>query len=315
MCGMSMQLLEKRGAFAEAVKGQKNVWKVKIIEVGAGSSAYYTETVLSRDLATAFPIGTKSFADHATWEEKMERPERSVEDIVGKTVTVPEYDPTTKAAYVNIMFSEKFAPFVEEFYDALGMSISAYGETEEGTVDDYVGRVAVSILPSPLNSIDVVTAAGAGGAIMEKLSESYKRLEEDGAAGLQLAKETSKEKENMEIAELATRVDALAESIETLAGTVSSFVESVKPVDAPVGEPDIAAVAEAVAVSELPAEGRLRVYEAIKTSGIAVEDAIASEKQYVEAIKASIEAAAPLTESFGASAPSSTPDFTVGAWK
>lgn len=307
MCDMSKELLERLGALTEAVSGQKNVWRVKIIEEGQGASAYYPADVLQRDIPTAFPIGTKSFGDHATWDEKMEKPEGSISRIVGKTVSTPEYDEETRAVYVNIKFREEFAPFVEEFYDVLGMSISASGEIVEG--------VATSILPSPLNSIDVVTAAGAGGAILEKLSESFKRLEEDGAAGLQLAKETYKEKENMEIAELATRVDALAESIETLAGTVSAFVESVAPVETPAGEPDIAAVAEAVAVSELPAEGRLRVYEAIKTSGIAVEEAIASEKQYVEAIKASLEAAAPLTESFGASGASSTPDFTVGAWK
>jgi len=302
------QLAERKGAFAEAVSGAKNTWRIKIIQAGLGSSAYYPAEVIERDGPVAFPVGTKAFIDHPTFDEEWSQPERSVSKIAGKQVSEATYDPTDQALYANYKFTEAHAGFIDEFYDVLGMSIYALGESEIGTIGEYTGTVLTKFVPDVLNSVDVVTAAGAGGAIISKLTESFKRLGEKGTAEPQRTKET-KEKSSMD-EETFKRI--LAEALGTQADTIATkLAEALKPAEKTSEAPDIAAVAEAVAKSELPEEGRQRVYEAIKTPGVKVEDVIASEKKYVEAIEKASEAKLQ-REAFGAlGGGASNDDFMV----
>lgn len=301
---MTVSLRERTGSVKESVDGTKNVYRVKIIEAGPGSSTYYPAEVIERDGPSAFPGGldlkyaTKAYADHPTMDEQWTQPERSVMKIVGKQVSAAEWDAETQALWADYKFSEKFSrEVVDEFMNVIGMSIYALGENiqdENGydkiaTIGEYTGTVLSRFIPDILNSVDVVTAAGAGGEIKERLTEAMKPFVERGTAEPQRSETINKENNSMDIAELATRVDKLQESIETLKSVVTQVAESVKPAVVDPETPDIAAVAEAVATSELPEVGRKRVYEAVK-AGAKVEDAVSAEKAYAKQIEESVQA-------------------------
>jgi hypothetical protein len=109
-------------------------------------------------------------------------------------------------------------------------------------------------------------------------------------------------------------ITALAEALATaLAPAFTKITEALTPVVEEAPKEDAvnnAEVVEALIVSDLPKAGRIRVFEAIK-SGIAVVEAIASEKEYVaEVLK---ESAAAVVGKIQESASTSS-DYLVGGW-
>ena len=170
---MTKLIAETSGGIASGAAGKFNI---RVIRAGEGSSGYYTREVLSRDSAIAFPAGTKIFANHPTATEEYDQPERDVNKIVGKTLEDAFYQDGEVLA--KVQFASWFLPVVEEFKDELGMSIYAFAESEFGTIDDYSGNIITKFLPAGTpnqHSIDCVVSAGAGGAILERITESYKR--------------------------------------------------------------------------------------------------------------------------------------------
>lgn len=145
-------------------------WRVKVIEAGKGSSAIYPENVL-RDYASVFEAGTQMYLDHPGKSEESDRPERSVRDLVGRLVSEAEYK--DGALYAEAEFLPWAAPAIEALSDMVGLSIRAYGTVTES--DD--GPVLTSF--SGVESVDVVTKAGAGGQFVELLeSARAKNVEE-----------------------------------------------------------------------------------------------------------------------------------------
>lgn len=294
----AIKLHETSGAIREAVGDTKDrVRRIKIIQAGPGSSAYYPAEVLERDGAIAFPAGTpwrtKSYANHPTMEENWIQPERDVTKIVGKQVSEVEWDEESQALYADYQFSKKFYDeVVSEFDDALGMSIYAmgqpildeYGDPAIKTIGQYTGTVLERLLQDPMNSVDVVTVAGAGGAIMPRLTEAMKPFVETPAAEPQRSHKKENTVEKKEIEELFN------ESLSKFADTfVAKLTEALKPAPVDPETPNIAAVAEAVAKSELPELARAEVYKAIE-SGTKPEDAIAAQKEYVSKLEEGIRA-------------------------
>lgn len=232
---------EANGSLATLGGGK---YRIKVIEWGQGSSAFYPKEVLERDGAKAFPAGTKIFANHPTQQETFEQPERDVTKIVGKTLSDAVYE--DGALYADVYFSEKFAKHVEEFSETMGMSIYASGKSESKEVDGNIVNVLTEFYADPFNSVDVVTVPGAGGAILEKLTESYKRaisVEEPTVALTEGQEEKGKIVEDTKVLEAIESLQALVESL------LDAKKEEVK------AEADAEAVAEA-------AEARIEAYDA-----------------------------------------------------
>lgn len=282
---MTVELRERATRHLEATS-DPNTFKVRIISAGLGSSAFYPAEVIERDGPVTFRPGIFSFANHPTMDEEWSRPERDVTKIVGKQVSEAVYDPTDQSLYADFKFSEKFTnDVVKEFGDVIGMSIYALGESEIGTIGEYTGNVLTKFIPDPLTSVDAVTVAGANGAIITKVSEAYKSFSETPAAEPQRSQKKENTVEKKDVEEVVS--EALGKFAETF---MTKLTEALKPAPVDPETPDVAAVAEAVATSELTELGRQRVYEAIKAPGVKVEEAIANQKAYETAIEDSIKA-------------------------
>lgn len=246
-------------------KKSGNKYRVKIIEAGQGSSGFYSEDVLREYGPTAFPPGTFSFVNHITPSEEWERPVRDVEEIAGVLESAPVFE--NGALYGEIKFTSRGAKLVEELGEHIGLSISASGKAREG--ED--GSVIVeSIHYSPLNSIDIVTRAGAGGKI-EHLLESYRG--------------TMDNNDNAPNTGADERIPMTEEDIKKIAEAVKAvfadFAESLRPAPATEVEAeesvDVIAAVEAITEAGLTKTARARVIKAIE-AGTPLDEAVQAEK-------------------------------------
>jgi hypothetical protein len=137
--------------------------EIVIIEAGWGSSGYYSEKLIERDVPRIFPVGTHMYLNHPTYKEDAERPERDLRDLVGTIVEAPRMAGIASVAVANI-FEHWLEVFSDEaFLEAIGLSIRAFGVAEEGDAGGKHGQI-IQTLTEGL-SIDYVTMAGAGGKI------------------------------------------------------------------------------------------------------------------------------------------------------
>lgn len=163
------------GAFSGLGKvAGKRKWRARLIGVGTGASAVYTEEALRGSFAEAFPAGTRVNINHQSYQENAER---NLEQLAGALCSTPVFE--SDGMYADVEFSEKWAPFIEEFHEVIGLSISgactvATGSTDDGTWGVERGLPIVDkFVYTPLNTVDVVTAPGANGRFIEAL-ESYR---------------------------------------------------------------------------------------------------------------------------------------------
>ena len=158
-------------AFREA-KGSGQKREITIIEAGWGSSGYYSEATLARDIPRIFPAGTHMYLNHPTEAEDQARPERDLRDLVA----VFETDPFMAgiAAVTTAHIFEHWLPVFEdeEFCKAIGASIRAFGVAEETDMHGGNGRPEIKQLTEGL-SVDFVTMAGANGKV-GRLKESLR---------------------------------------------------------------------------------------------------------------------------------------------
>lgn len=160
-------------------QGNKSGSKWRVLLIKAGTSAnrvHYSEEVLKR----AAPLfeGVKAYADHPSADERRNRPERSVRDVVGW--------------YSNVHWSDEHRGLVGDFNvlasagwlrealksawdggkpDLLGFSINAAGMKSGRVVDG--GHLLEGI--TQVNSTDVVTTPGAGGRVLDILESTIER--------------------------------------------------------------------------------------------------------------------------------------------
>ncbi len=268
----------------------KTRWKARIIGVGKGSKAHYTQEAIESAVA-AFPVGTKVNADHASWREKDDRPEGSVKTMIGVVATEPVAE--SDGAYAEIEFIDEWAPKIEQIAPYVGLSIHAQAmwDTE---ADDGL-PVVNTFVPNPLNTVDVVTVAGAKGALLEVMES----LDCDIMGSV-----TENE-----------RIDRGMKP-EDIAAIVAGITEALKPEPVEESEtetPDLSTVTEAIIASELPDVARKQVFAAIE-SGVDVEEAIKAQKDYVDALAKTLD-----VEESGAkrkmdSHKADESDYSVGAW-
>jgi len=269
---MNAKLLRESVSGTLDKKGKR--WKGILAVPGQGSSGYYSEEVLREYGPRALAPGAKAFVDHD--------PTRSVRDMIGVYPEGAYYEEG-----VGLVGELEVFPHWEEFVAAVaphtGLSIYMMGESD----DD--GNVT-ALIPDRQNGVDLVSYPGLeGSGIIEKLYESARAASSDDGAAPAVPETHSKENHDMDIEVLAGKVDALQESINSLIASHTALAESLKPVEVPAEETDLAAVVEAAVEAGLPKESRDVVVESVK-AGAAPEAAIAAQKALVESIRKSVEA-------------------------
>ncbi len=183
-----------------------------IIKAGRGSSGFYPKEVLQRDGAKAFPAGTKMFMNHAGLAERVNQPERKLQDLAGVTSAAPYWDESGAAGaglYTKCNVFSDWREQIKEKAAHTGVSIVAAGAKEKGEVDGFRGFIVKEI--SEGLSIDFVTSPGAGGKALP-LAESV--------AGTEL-KETT-----MSTEEIQQKLEESADKLR------EEFKETLKPIEA-----------------------------------------------------------------------------------
>lgn len=134
---------------------------ITIISSGWGSSGYYAPEVLERDIPRIFPTGTQMYLNHPTVKEERERPERDLRDLVGKVIETPRMAGIDSVSIAQVF--EHWIPTIDALAQDIGLSIRAFGTTEDGAAGGKEGPIVQSLTEGL--SIDYVTKAGAGGEV------------------------------------------------------------------------------------------------------------------------------------------------------
>ena len=268
MVTMTKTLLES--GVLGAVTG-KRVWNARLIASGVSlNGKYYSGEMLESTGSAAFPVGTLIHADHQTWGEAYDRPEKSVKTIIGAIATEPKLDTVdgVEGLYANVEFTEEWAPRVEQIAPFVGLSISTqYVADETAEREDGVVTVA-ALVPFPTNSVDLVTVPGAKGKLLRAL-ESFSKPHNV---------------EKVKKAMTAEEIDALATA---LANKLSATDDDTSEKDSV----DVEEVAEAMIAAGLPKPAREAAFRRIR-SGESVKDAIAGEENYMKSLSEALKAKA-----------------------
>ena len=268
MVTMTKTLLES--GVLGAVTG-KRVWNARLIASGVSlNGKYYSGEMLESTGPAAFPVGTLVHADHQTWGEAYDRPEKSVNTIIGAIATEPKLDTVdgVEGLYANVEFTEEWAPRVEQIAPFVGLSISTqYIADETAEREDGVETVA-AFVPFPTNSVDLVTVPGAKGKLLRAL-ESFSK-----------PPNVEKVKKVMTAEEIEALATALANKLSVTNDDVSEK-DSV----------DVEEVAEAMITAGLPKPAREAAFRRIR-SGESVKEAIAGEENYMKSLSEALKAKA-----------------------
>ena len=268
MVTMTKTLLES--GVLGAVTG-KRVWNARLIASGVSlNGKYYSGEMLESTGPAAFPVGTLIHADHQTWVEAYDRPEKSVNTIIGAIATEPKLDTVdgVEGLYANVEFTEEWAPRVEQIAPFVGLSISTqYVADETAEREDGVVTVA-ALVPFPTNSVDLVTVPGAKGKLLRAL-ESFSK---------------PPNVEKVKKAMTAEEIDALATALANKLSVTNDDVSEKESVD-------VEEVAEAMITAGLPKPAREAAFRRIR-SGESVKEAIAGEENYMKSLSEALKAKA-----------------------
>ena len=268
MVTMTKTLLES--GVLGAVTG-KRVWNARLIASGVSlNGKYYSSEMLESTGSAAFPVGTLVHADHQTWVEAYDRPEKSVNTIIGAIATEPKLDTVdgVEGLYANVEFTEEWAPRVEQIAPFVGLSISTqYVADETAEREDGVVTVA-ALVPFPTNSVDLVTVPGAKGKLLRALESFSKPPNVEKVKKVMTAEE----------------IDALATALANKLSVTNDDVSEKESVD-------VEEVVEAMITAGLPKPAREAAFRRIR-SGESVKDAIAGEENYMKSLSEALKAKA-----------------------
>ena len=272
-------------AVSGRTRGKGLVRRAKIIGADRwGTSAYYKGDVLQRDVGVV-TAGTKIYENHMTEAERENRPEGAVQNMVGKLISPGEYEHNGvdgPGIYADVKFYESYGDRIDEIADDIGLSIDAYGDTELEEIDGRYGPVLQRL--TYVNSVDVVTQAGAGGKLVSIIESAgplagtpIERIEP-----LALTKEDLDAFGTSLIEAMAASQTALIESLVPKAP--EPVVEPVVDVE-PAAELDNAAILAAVLENELPAAVLPTIVTSVR-EGASIADAVAGQVALREAFTA-----------------------------
>jgi hypothetical protein len=145
---------------------------IQFISPGWGSSGYYSTEVISEAAESKFiPAGTHMYADHPTDAEDVERPGRSIKDLMA--VVAEDATLSADGALVGeVDVVPAWRDLLETVRDHIGVSIRGSAtDIVEGEAEGRRGRI-VEGLVAPCTSVDFVTRAGRGGKVLRLLESA-----------------------------------------------------------------------------------------------------------------------------------------------
>lgn len=287
-------------------KGKRR--RAKLISADVwGSSAYYTGDVLERDAAEVITPGIKMYENHQTFVEESERPEGDVSKLVGKITSHGMYEPDNPEGpgiYADVEFYDSYVDRINEIGGDIGLSINGNGDYVEGEIDGRYGKIITKLVN--IRSVDVVTAAGAGGKLVSILESARpmagRPIETEGD---QSVTALTKDEFEQGIAKLVESFNGtLTEGLTSLSTTLKEALvpEPVEPEEKPEGgteegeeeepkaeekpevEIDHAELATKFAESALPTAVMPSVVTALK-EGKTIEEAIEAQTKLREAFE------------------------------
>lgn len=304
--------LNQGSALLEAKKpGEKDDgagrYRIRIIAPGRGSTGMYTAPNLAES-APLFTPGTHMYFDHQTMTEDWERPERSVRDLAGVFESGAEIMPDGSLE-ADIKVYPSVNGIIRERWADIGVSINGWSVEE-------IGPDGVVPVLAGIQSVDFVTRAGAGGAVLEVLeSDGRWRVKNPPSNTNPPSNPNTQEEQAVKPEDICKAVSealtaalpaAIKEAAAMLAADQEKKVVEAKKNETPAVDPYEAAARVAEA-DDLPKEARARVMEAVKR-GAGVDDAIEAERAYIKAV-----APAPVVREDG-TAKAGGDDVQVTSW-
>lgn len=264
-----------------SVESKGGKWRARLIQSEVrGSSAYYPEAAL-REGAHLFKAGTQMYRNHLSEDEKFNRPEGDVNNLVGvlESDAVFEED----GLYADLHIFESSKAWLKERAPYVGLSIRATGEVEESDSGPTL-KSFTEVL-----SVDVVSRAGAGGKFVSLaesakpgvLSQVHKELIESKEETMEFPKDLA-EALDKNAKDQASLMEAVNKLIEALDKGVSVKVEKAEVEEAT--KIDLEALIEA----GLTKTARTRVLVAAE-GGADLTEAIKAEKELAKEILAEAE--------------------------
>lgn len=275
--------------FVESVAGaleasSDGTYPVTLLTPGMGSSAFYSESVIKRDAPSAFPKGTHVYLTHSREATGEPNPEKLL-GILAMDTTIRESD---GAAVNRFKPMKRWADFIEDVHEHVGLSICAGGSATIGTMDGKQVKMAESIAYHVSNSVDMVSYPGrAGSGFVES---AFARYAED----VQTEPSAPGKQENgnkMPITE--EQFNELTESVKALATLVESALPKAPAAEELDAAKDRKAAVEATRIVEaakLPDETKTALIEGIAEGNYEVEAEIAKVTSLRESLKAEVEA-------------------------
>ena len=157
---------------------------IKIIAPGKGSTAFYTPESLKRGVADGIFNEAQIYINHATKTQASERPEGDYRDLAGVikagSVTYHESHKRGPGVYGIGVFTPQIAPEVRAKAAISGMSIRADGEAVRESSGRPKIQEGVPVLErfTGLESVDLVTRAGAGGMVLTEAARAANSKQE-----------------------------------------------------------------------------------------------------------------------------------------
>lgn len=231
-----------------AVRGDGTA-TIKIIQPGWGSSGYYPAEVLERDGPRIFTAGTKSFWNHATLSEDMERPEGDLNALAGELVSDAHWEPNHPSGpglYADMKVFSPYKETVNELAPHVGMSIRALGRATQGEAEGRKGPIIQALTAA--RSVDVVTVPGAGGKILEMFEAARPRTQvaakqespEDAMADQKMQEALARlEQENARLAEVLLLRDAKGFATERVRSAAIPAVTKARIVESLCANPPV----------------------------------------------------------------------------
>lgn len=272
--------------------GKEGRWRAVLITPGQGSSGYYSEAMLREYGPKALKAGAKSFVTH----NRMPNNEPDPFSMWGFLVEDAVYEEGV-GLVGEIEVLPSWRERIAEVAPHTALSVYTMGDKD---AEDNVTALHEAVD----NGVDLVVHPGRpGSGLVEKLYEAAKASADDAENGTAPAGRNTEMKEsNMEIAELAGKVDKLNESVNSLLTAVTPILESLKPATVETPEvADLSTVAEAAVKAGIPEEMRSEIYSTVKDMPLA-EALVVVEKRkaLVESIAKQIRESAPAAPTVGA---------------
>lgn len=278
---------------------------IVLITPGKGTSGYYTEDLIKRDAASAWPAGSHSYINHLQAGEV-----RNPEKLIGTLTEDAHWSDEKGGAVSRLRPLKHWREFVDEVAPHTGLSISAMGDGKLGEMDGEEVFIVESLSPSIQNTIDLVSFAGRGGYVESLLESAHASTHVETSAG-DKEKETKTMADEAKLDQLISTVEALVTTITAerdariaeAAGADTKTADAVKAVDA----------TKAVESADITASAKAKLIEGIKAGTYDVAPLIEAAKTEKAALLAEVlqeQAALGATAGSG----SGPADLTVKGW-